>query len=87
MKKTTIITAFLMLLSFGFVSAHPGRTDAKGGHTNANTGKYHTHDKVKKAKKVVRKAKKKTIKKKVKKKAKKTAKKKTKKATKKKKKK
>lgn len=25
------------------VSAHPGRTDSKGGHTNHSTGEYHYH--------------------------------------------
>ncbi len=25
--------------------AHPGKTDAKGGHTDSKTGRYHIHKK------------------------------------------
>lgn len=47
MKKKTLlslITCFL-LLSISMTSfAHPGRTDANGGHYNRKTGEYHYHN-------------------------------------------
>lgn len=49
MKKVFIITSALLLI-FGLisfaalgVSAHPGRTDSNGGHTDRDTGEYHYH--------------------------------------------
>lgn len=39
----------IILLAAAFAShaafAHPGNTDAKGGHTDSETGKYHVHPK------------------------------------------
>ena len=49
MKKrrlSWIITLALALIVLTFpadVSAHPGRTDSSGGHTNSSTGEYHYH--------------------------------------------
>ena len=31
------------VLSYDFGIAHPGRTDANGGHYNRETGEYHKH--------------------------------------------
>lgn len=43
MGRTPIII-FLLSLSLNFsTQAHPGRTDAKGGHLNKSTGEYHHH--------------------------------------------
>ena len=36
-----IILSFILLCSFA--SAHPGKTDGNGGHTNHSTGEYHYH--------------------------------------------
>jgi len=65
-RSSLVFLAFVLLFPFS-VSAHPGRTDAKGGHTcrtncgkwGLNYGEYHYHNKkttvvvpeVKKAKK------------------------------------
>ncbi|RKU16481.1 YHYH domain-containing protein [Candidatus Poribacteria bacterium] len=41
-----ILTAFFWVfsvLSYDFGDAHPGRTDANGGHYNRETGEYHKH--------------------------------------------
>lgn len=42
-----IIKAFIILLLFAMlpvpVSAHPGKTDSAGGHTDRSTGEYHYH--------------------------------------------
>jgi hypothetical protein len=39
----------LLLLALSFTTtvafAHPGNTDAKGGHVDKETGKYHVHKK------------------------------------------
>jgi len=38
----------VLLISASFTAAaiaHPGKTDAKGGHTDSKTGKYHVHKK------------------------------------------
>ena len=39
----------LLLIALAFTATaafpHPGKTDAKGGHTDASTGKYHLHKK------------------------------------------
>ena len=48
MKKrivTLSVLALIMLIASMplSVKAHPGRTDAKGGHTNHSTGEYHYH--------------------------------------------
>ena len=34
---------FFLVLSCDVTFAHPGRTDANGGHFNRDTGEYHTH--------------------------------------------
>ena len=42
MKKTLLI--FISCLVFTLcIFAHPGRTDANGGHWNRKTGEYHFH--------------------------------------------
>lgn len=41
-KRILSILAILLVLSTS-VAAHPGRTDANGGHTNRSTGEYHYH--------------------------------------------
>ncbi len=40
-------SAILLVIAFAATSvfAHPGKTDAKGGHTDSKTGKYHVHKK------------------------------------------
>ena len=39
-----IFSAFIIASALiGSVSAHPGRTDSKGGHTDHSTGEYHYH--------------------------------------------
>ena len=44
-KRVLFITIFLILLSMSLSSmAHPGRTDANGGHYNRKTGEYHYHN-------------------------------------------
>ena len=45
MKLHWLTLICLVLLSFFSlpVSAHPGRTDRNGGHTNHSTGEYHYH--------------------------------------------
>ncbi len=45
MKKviTIVITFLLLAVCTVFVSAHPGRTDSKGGHYDRSTGEYHYH--------------------------------------------
>lgn len=42
-RKTfcALFTAFLLVIA---ICAHPGRTDANGGHWNRETGEYHFHD-------------------------------------------
>lgn len=37
-----VLTFSIFLLTFS-ASAHPGRTDSKGGHTSSSTGEYHYH--------------------------------------------
>lgn len=43
MKKRIQIALFLCILLAVSVSAHPGRTDSAGGHTESATGEYHYH--------------------------------------------
>lgn len=44
MKRILIpILLFLLLIATPSASAHPGRTDANGGHTDSSTGEYHYH--------------------------------------------
>ena len=44
MKRILIpILLFLLLMTVPSASAHPGRTDANGGHTDRSTGEYHYH--------------------------------------------
>ena len=49
MKKAFLIMAAISLIALlvtsvvPSVSAHPGRTDSKGGHNNRSTGEYHYH--------------------------------------------
>ena len=44
MKRILIpILLFLLLLTVPSASAHPGRTDSNGGHTDSSTGEYHYH--------------------------------------------
>ena len=46
MRKTSIVASLLLISAFSLsisVSAHPGRTDAQGGHYETSTGKYHYH--------------------------------------------
>lgn len=46
MKKSLICTVVLLTLltSSLAVFAHPGGTDANGGHYNRKTGEYHYHN-------------------------------------------
>jgi hypothetical protein len=41
--KRLFASLFVCLVLCLSVSAHPGRTDGKGGHTNHSTGEYHYH--------------------------------------------
>ena len=44
MKRILIpILLFLLLMTVPSASAHPGRTDSSGGHTDSSTGEYHYH--------------------------------------------
>ena len=47
MKKQLYVSVFVIVLVFSSmilsVTAHPGKTDSNGGHTNHNTGEYHYH--------------------------------------------
>ena len=45
MKKLPIILVFILVIAStaSVVKAHPGRTDADGGHTDHSTGEYHYH--------------------------------------------
>lgn len=38
-----LLTALIMLLVSRTATAHPGRTDSNGGHTDNSTGEYHYH--------------------------------------------
>lgn len=42
-KKIASLALVSILFCFISVSAHPGRTDANGGHYNRSTGEYHYH--------------------------------------------
>ena len=44
-SKQIVLMAFFIIFIFGLctVFAHPGRTDADGGHYNHSTGEYHYH--------------------------------------------
>lgn len=42
-EKRIILTFILVFLLALPTYSHPGRTDAKGGHTNHSTGEYHYH--------------------------------------------
>lgn len=42
MKKIFVLSVAFWICSVLF--AHPGKTDAKGCHTNKKTGKYHCHN-------------------------------------------
>ena len=51
-RRVNIRVLILILLisamfAYDFGYAHPGRTDANGGHTNRKTGEYHYHGKAK----------------------------------------
>lgn len=39
----SLVIALVICLEIPAVFAHPGRTDADGGHTNHETGEYHYH--------------------------------------------
>ena len=42
----SLLVLFLLIfsvLAYNVGYAHPGRTDANGGHYNRQTGEYHTH--------------------------------------------
>lgn len=41
----TIITLLSVTFAATAAFCHPGKTDAKGGHTDSKTGKYHLHTK------------------------------------------
>lgn len=43
MKRTTFVFLLFLLISFTYVYAHPGRTDANSGHYDHSTGEYHYH--------------------------------------------
>ena len=44
MKLLRVITLLVLISLFvTTVSAHPGRTDSRGGHYNSSTGEYHYH--------------------------------------------
>lgn len=43
MKKRCAVIILLCVLICVPTSAHSGRTDSKGGHTNHSTGEYHYH--------------------------------------------
>ncbi len=44
MRLTRITLCLILVLSLSItVSAHPGRTDSNGGHTDHDTGEYHYH--------------------------------------------
>ena len=47
--KNSILLALAFATTAAF--AHPGKTDAKGGHTDSKTGKYHVHKKTEPPKK------------------------------------
>ena len=42
-SSVLLILLFFPMLPSGLGWAHPGRTDASGGHTNRKTGEYHFH--------------------------------------------
>lgn len=42
-RKLYFILPILLLSMLLPVSAHPGRTDSSGGHTDKSTGEYHYH--------------------------------------------
>ena len=42
MKRFLLLLVFLLILAIP-VSAHSGRTDSNGGHTDQSTGEYHYH--------------------------------------------
>ncbi len=41
--KTVLMFAIFLFFYFSALG-HSGRTDTNGGHTNRNTGEYHTHN-------------------------------------------
>ena len=44
MKRISVLLITILLLSLTVPAyAHPGRTDANGGHYNRSTGEYHYH--------------------------------------------
>lgn len=43
MRHSTILLVIAFATTAAF--AHPSKTDAKGGHTDSKTGKYHVHKK------------------------------------------
>lgn len=43
MKKFSLLLLCVFLLLASTVYAHPGRTDANGGHYDRSTGEYHYH--------------------------------------------
>ena len=42
-RVLAIFFSVFFVLSYDFGDAHPGRTDANGGHYNRETGEYHKH--------------------------------------------
>lgn len=44
-KRFLYLLTPLLVLGVFSLYAHSGKTDAKGGHTDSTTGKYHMHDK------------------------------------------
>ena len=38
-----ILLLFSVIFAYDLADAHPGRTDANGGHYNRKTGEYHYH--------------------------------------------
>ena len=44
MKKFISIFIIFIMITIPFSYAHPGRTDANGGHYNRSTGEYHYHN-------------------------------------------
>ena len=41
----SILILLVVTFTAATISAHPGKTDAKGGHVDSKTGRYHLHKK------------------------------------------
>lgn len=41
--RKIVVALFVSVVLLATSSAHPGRTDSAGGHTNHSTGEYHYH--------------------------------------------